>query len=95
MAATFSYPHSQDKPLRLFTGEKLKNTNRIKPEALSCLPGGIGCLKIRSPIRWPRAITSQADQFNDGSHSATCGKLRTSDNTAACNKINGHSEAKI
>lgn len=61
MAATFSYPHSQDKPLRLFTCEKLKNTNRIKPEALSRLPGGIGCLKIRSPIGWPRGIGSQAD----------------------------------
>ena len=61
MAARFSYPHSQDKPLRLFTREKLKNANRIKPEALSRLPGGMGCLKIRSLIGWRRAIASQAD----------------------------------
>ncbi len=61
MAATFSYPHSQDKPLRLFICEKLKNTNGVKPEALSRLPAGMGCLKIRSPIGWRRAIASQAD----------------------------------
>ncbi len=56
MAARFSYPHSQDKPFRLFICEKLKNTNRIKPEALSRLPGGMGCLKIRSPIGWRRPL---------------------------------------